>query len=105
MNPTWIVRLDAPGDGPRLAVKDAIDVAARYLVYKIYDATGGTKEWWPLRGLGERLEAMSYVHSGLRIVAGRAQSECQHPAALAEGGSMGHTIDDASLDSAARRNA
>jgi amidase len=27
MNPTWIVRLDAPGDGPRLAVKDCIDVA------------------------------------------------------------------------------
>ena len=31
--------------------KDAIDVAARYLVYKLYDATGGTKEWWPLRQL------------------------------------------------------
>jgi amidase len=27
MDPTWIVRLDAPGDGPRLAVKDCIDVA------------------------------------------------------------------------------
>src|SRR5207244_4132786 len=26
MNPTWIVCLDAPGDGPRLAVKDCIDV-------------------------------------------------------------------------------
>jgi amidase len=26
MNPTWIVRLDASGDGPRLAVKDCIDV-------------------------------------------------------------------------------
>src|SRR6266536_5386445 len=26
MNSTWIVRLDAPGDGPRLAVKDCIDV-------------------------------------------------------------------------------
>ena len=26
MNPTWIVRLDAPGNGPRLAVKDCIDV-------------------------------------------------------------------------------
>src|SRR2546421_1345981 len=26
MNPTWMVRLDAPGDGPRLAVKDCIDV-------------------------------------------------------------------------------
>lgn len=24
---TWLLRLDAPGDGPRLAVKDAIDVA------------------------------------------------------------------------------
>src|ERR1700760_2074568 len=27
MDPTWIVRLDAPGDGPRLAVKDCIDMA------------------------------------------------------------------------------
>ncbi|MGH3160291.1 MAG: amidase [Streptosporangiaceae bacterium] len=26
MDPTWIVHLDAPGDGPRLAVKDCIDV-------------------------------------------------------------------------------
>ena len=26
MDPTWIVRLAAPGDGPRLAVKDCIDV-------------------------------------------------------------------------------
>lgn len=25
--PTWLLRMDAPGDGPRLAVKDAIDVA------------------------------------------------------------------------------
>src|SRR2546430_14009821 len=29
MNPTWIVRLDAPGDGPRLAVQDCIDVEGR----------------------------------------------------------------------------
>jgi len=26
MDPTWIVRLDAAGDGPRLAVKDCIDI-------------------------------------------------------------------------------
>jgi amidase len=26
MDTTWIIRLDAPGDGPRLAVKDCIDV-------------------------------------------------------------------------------
>ena len=26
MDPTWIVRLDAPGPGPRLAVKDCIDI-------------------------------------------------------------------------------
>jgi amidase len=26
MDPTWIMRLDAPGDGPRLAVKDCIDI-------------------------------------------------------------------------------
>ncbi len=27
MDTTWIVRLEAPGDGPRLAVKDCIDIA------------------------------------------------------------------------------
>jgi hypothetical protein len=26
MDPTWMVRLDAPGNRPRLAVKDCIDV-------------------------------------------------------------------------------
>ena len=26
MDSIWVVRLDAPGDGPRLAVKDCIDV-------------------------------------------------------------------------------
>ncbi len=26
MDSTWMIRLDAPGDGPRLAVKDCIDV-------------------------------------------------------------------------------
>src|SRR5256884_1257866 len=26
MDSLWVVRLDAPGDGPRLAVKDCIDV-------------------------------------------------------------------------------
>src|SRR6266568_4002450 len=26
MDPIWIMRLDAPGDGPRLAVKDCIDI-------------------------------------------------------------------------------
>src|SRR6202451_1731423 len=29
MDPTWIVRLDAPGEGPRLAVKDCIDIEGR----------------------------------------------------------------------------
>jgi hypothetical protein len=53
--------------------KDAIDVAARYLVYKLYDATGGTKEWWPLRGLGERLEVVARaVELGWVIVQGKS---------------------------------
>jgi amidase len=30
---TWIVRLDAPGDGPRLAVKDCIDVEGLPIPY------------------------------------------------------------------------
>ncbi len=33
---------------------DAIDVAARYFVYKLYEATDGQPmQWEPLRGMGE----------------------------------------------------
>jgi hypothetical protein len=53
--------------------KDAIDVAARYFVYGLYEATDGTpKEWWPLRGLGERLEVVARaVERGWVIVQGK----------------------------------
>lgn len=51
--------------------KGAVDVAARYLVYKLYEATDGRpKGWCPLRGLGEHLEVVA-----------RAASRCssRHP--------------------------
>ena len=52
MDPTWIVRLDAPGDGPRLAVKDCIDVEGLpttvgcQVVAEQASPAAGTRPWW-----------------------------------------------------------
>jgi hypothetical protein len=53
--------------------KDVIDVAARYFVYNLYDATDGRpNEWWPLRGMGERPEVVARaVEQGWVIVQGK----------------------------------
>jgi hypothetical protein len=38
----------------------AVDVAARYLVYKIFDAISGTPETWrPLRDIDEKAETLA----------------------------------------------
>ena len=38
----------------RVKIADTIDVAARYFVYKLYEATDGQpKVWGTLRGMGE----------------------------------------------------
>ncbi len=60
MDPTWIVRLDVPGDGPRLAVKDCIDVAGLPttvgcpVIAERAVAATGTRAWWPRPGGPER---------------------------------------------------
>jgi hypothetical protein len=39
---------------------EAVDVAARYLVYKLYDATSGARgAWLPLNNLGEQMETLA----------------------------------------------
>ena len=39
---------------------DGVDVAARYLVYKIFDAISGTPETWrPLRDIDEKAETLA----------------------------------------------
>ena len=38
----------------------AVDIAARYLVYKIFDAISGTPETWrPLRDIEEKVETLA----------------------------------------------
>ena len=39
---------------------EAVDVAARYLVYKLYDATSGARgAWLPLSNIGEPTETLA----------------------------------------------
>jgi hypothetical protein len=39
---------------PKVATRDALDVAARYFVYKLYDATRRDQmQWVPLKGIDE----------------------------------------------------
>jgi hypothetical protein len=45
---------------PTRTTSDAIDVAARYFVYKLFGATDGRPEaWHALRELGERAETVT----------------------------------------------
>ena len=47
----------ATGRAPKAA--EGVDVAARYLVYKLYEATGGRPDVWQALGkIGERPEAV-----------------------------------------------
>jgi hypothetical protein len=44
----------APTGKPKVMTLDAIDVAAKYFVYKLYEATRGQPmQWAPLRGMDE----------------------------------------------------
>ena len=39
---------------------EVVDIAARYLVYKIFDAISGTPETWrPLRDIEEKIETLA----------------------------------------------
>jgi hypothetical protein len=46
--------------GKRSRPTEVVDVAARYLVYKIFDAISGTPETWrPLRDIDEKVETLA----------------------------------------------
>jgi hypothetical protein len=50
----------APMGKPKVMTLNAIDVAARYLVYKLYEATGGQPmQWQLLHGMGESAATIS----------------------------------------------
>jgi len=70
---------------------EAIDIAARYLVYKLFDATGGNMALWhPVRALREATETVSRAAERGWVVVrdegdGRAK---QRSAALTEVGRL-----------------
>lgn len=50
----------ANGRSRVIKIRDGTDVAARYFVYKLYDATGGQPmQWHVLHGMGESAAAIS----------------------------------------------
>jgi hypothetical protein len=50
----------APMGKPKVMTLNAIDVAARYFVYKLYEATGGQPmQWQLLHGMGESAATIS----------------------------------------------
>jgi hypothetical protein len=50
----------AKGRPKVIKIRDGTDVAARYLVYKLYDATGGQPmQWHVLQGMGESAATIS----------------------------------------------
>ena len=67
---------------------DAIDVAARYFVYKLYEATDGRKmQWAALRGMGESAATTSRaVERGWIILEGTSGKPLERKAALTDEG-------------------
>ena len=50
----------AKGRSRVIKIRDGIDVAARYFVYKLYEATGGQPvQWRVLHGMGESAATIS----------------------------------------------
>ena len=50
----------AKGRSRAIKIRDGIDMAARYFVYKLYDANGGQQmQWHVLHGMGESAATIS----------------------------------------------
>ena len=69
-------------------IADTIDVAARYFVYNLYEATDGQpKAWATLRGMGELLATVERaIERGWVILEGGAASRSNAKAALTDEG-------------------
>jgi hypothetical protein len=72
----------------RVKIADTIDVAARYFVYKLYEATDGQpKVWGTLRGMGElRATIARAVERGWVILEGASGKPLERKAALTDEG-------------------
>jgi hypothetical protein len=68
--------------------RDALDVAARYFVYKLYEATDGQPmQWGTLRGMGELAATVARaVERGWIILEGTSGKPLERKAALTDEG-------------------
>jgi hypothetical protein len=71
-----------------IKIRDGIDVAAKYFVYKLYDTTGGQRlEWHVLHGMGESATTISRaVERGWVILQGVGLKPLCRKAALTDEG-------------------
>jgi hypothetical protein len=96
----WILRPSmpqAPKGRPKVAkIRDGIDVAARHLVYKIYEATDGQpKQGAALRGMAESAATISYaVERGWVVLQGSKPLE-RKAALTDEGRRLARRVDRA----------
>jgi hypothetical protein len=71
-----------------IKIRDGTDVAARYFVHKIYEATGGhSMQWQILHGLGESAATISRaVERGWVVLQGVGTKPLDRKAALTDEG-------------------
>ena len=76
-----------PTGKPNVMTLNAIDVAARYFVYKLYEATGGhPMQWQVLHGMGESATTISRaVERGWVVLQGVGGKPLDRRAALDRG--------------------
>jgi hypothetical protein len=80
--------LTTKGPSKVIKTRDGTEVAARYFVYKLYEATEGQwMQWRVLQGMGESAATISRaVERGWVILRGVAGKPLQRNAALTEEG-------------------
>ena len=78
----------SPGTTKTGKAGDAIDIAARYFVYKLYEATEGQPgQWRALYGMGESAGAISRaVERGWVILGGTSGKPLERKAVLTDEG-------------------
>ena len=71
-----------------IKTRDGTDVAARYFVYKLYEATDGQpNQWWTLRGMDEsRATVARAVERGWVILQDAKATPLERKAALTDEG-------------------
>ena len=80
--------LSTKGQSKVVKTRDGTDMAARYFVYKLYEATGGyPMQWQILHGLGESAATISWaVERGWVVLQGVGVKPLERRAALTDEG-------------------